>query len=257
MVIICVANHKGGVGKTATAHALGAARAAGGLRVLLVDCDPQSSLTQACGVREAGGRSLAEVLGGARPGQLSLAEILLEIAPGLTLAPADIALAGAELGLTSRLGREAVLKRALQPVAGKFDLVVVDCPPALGLLTVGALTASDAVLIPTQPQAADLRGLQLFLDTLETIQAELNPGLKVLGVLVTFYDRRLNHHRQAIEAMRAGGLPLLPVMVGRSVRVAEAAGAGESVLSFAPTNPQAGAYGELAKVVRTWLENRI
>lgn len=248
-----MANHKGGVGKTATAHALGEALANQGRRVLLVDVDPQGSLTQSAGIQDAAGRSLAEVLGGAQPGRLALADIVQDLGGGLALAPADIALAGAELGLTSRLGRETVLKKVLAPMAINYELVIIDCPPSLGLLTVGALVASDGVLVPTQPQAADLRGLALFLATLETIKDELNPALKVLGVLATFHDARLTHHQEAIEAMRARGLPLLPVTIGRSVRVAEAAGAGQSVTTWEPKNPRAAEYLELAELVNQWL----
>jgi len=120
------------------------------------------------------------------------------------------------------------------------------------LLTVNALVAADAVLIPTQPPAADLRGLRLFLETLEKIRAELNPDLETLGILVTFYDNRLNHHKEAVEAMNSAGLNVLPVMVGRSVRVAEAAAHGQPVTTHEPRNPQAEAYRELARTVTKW-----
>lgn len=253
MQVITIANQKGGCGKTATTHALGESLAALGRHVLLIDTDPQGSLTHACGAKDTAGVSLAEVLGGAERGRLSLHDIIQPISPDLDLAPADIALAGVELGLTSRLGREAVLSKSLRPVADRYDVCLIDCPPSLGLLTVGALVAADAVLIPSQPQAADLRGLRLFTDTLATIQSELNPSLKTLGVLVTFFDKRLNHHRAAVEAMSEAGLPVLPVKIGRSVRVAEAAGAGQSVITFQPSNPQAETYKQLAEVVNKWL----
>jgi len=171
------------------------------------------------------------------------------------LHPADIALAGVELGLTSRLGRENVLKKALANVTD-YDLVIIDCPPSLGLLTVGALVAADGVMVPTQPQSADLRGLALFLDTVEQIKEELNPDLELLGVLVTFYDTRLNHHKAALEAMQSAGLPVIDVIVGRSVRVAEAAGLSQSVVTFEPWNPQAENYRQLAEVVGKWLNNQ-
>lgn len=256
MRIIAVANHKGGVGKTATVQALGTVLAER-YRVLLVDVDPQSSLTQACGVRDAEGRSLAEVLGGATPGHLALRDIIRPLGDGLDLAPADIALAATELGLTARLGRENVLKRALATVAHEYDLCLIDCPPSLSLLTVNALNAAHGVLIPTQPAIQDLRALRLFLDSVDRIRENLNPDLEVIGILVTFFDRRLTHHRDAVEVMERAGLPLLPVRVGRSVRVQEAAAVGESVVTYEPQNPQAQAYRALAEEVEKWLRSRV
>lgn len=258
MRIVAVANQKGGVGKSATAHALGTVLASDyGRRILLVDIDPQSSLTEACNAGDTAGRSMAEVMGGATPGKLPINEILIELEPNLYLAPADLALAATELGLSSRMGRENVLKKALALVKPIFDLILIDCPPSLSLLTVNALTAADAVLIPTQPQVVDLRGLRLFLDTLASIRQELNPELETLGILPTFYDRRLVHHREAVEAMEQAGLPVLPVKIGRSVRVAEAAASGETVVTYEPKNPQAQAFRELAEVVVQWLNNEL
>lgn len=250
MNIIAISNQKGGTGKTATAHNLGAALAAAGLRILLIDSDPQASLTRACGVDDSSGGSLAEVLGGSSPGKLTLPQVIRKVGPGLDLVPADIALATAELGLTSRLGRESILKRALGSLSG-YDLALIDCGPSLGLLTVGALCAADAVLIPTQPQAQDLRGLSLFLDTIKEIKAELNPGLELLGVIVTFYDSRLTHHKQALETIKRADLPILATL-GRSVKVAEAAGAGQPVLDYDPANPQSENYKQLAEYIKQW-----
>lgn len=254
MAVIAVANHKGGVGKTATVHALGTVLADEGLRVLLVDIDPQASLTQSCGIN-AEGQSLAEVLGGATPGTLRLSDVIQELEERLAIAPADIALAATELGLTARLGREAVLKRALEEVATKYDVILIDCPPSLSLLTVNALTSADGVLIPTQPTIQDLRALRLFLDSVERVRENLNPSLKVIGILVTFCDRRLVHHRDALEVMRRAGLPLLGVQIGRTVRVQEAAAEGRSVVRYEPRNPQAQAYRDLGREVIQWLGN--
>ncbi len=256
MKTVAIANQKGGTGKSATTHALGAVLATDyQRRVLMVDIDPQSSLTEACASTDTSGASLAEVLGGATPGKLSLKKIILKISDNLYLAPADLALAATELGLVSRMGRENVLKKALTSVGDTFDVALIDCPPSLSLLTVNALTAADAVLIPTQPQAVDLRGLRLFLSTLDNIRQELNPELQTLGILPTFFDSRLTHHKEAIGAMERAGLPLMSVRIGRSVRVAEAAASGETVVTFEPKNPQAQAYRELAEEINQWLSN--
>jgi len=256
MKTVAIANQKGGTGKSATTHALGAVLASEyQRRVLMVDIDPQSSLTEACASTDTSGSSLAEVLGGATPGSLSLKKILLEISDNLYLAPADLALAATELGLVSRMGRENVLKKALASISDSFDVALIDCPPSLSLLTVNALTAADGVLIPTQPQAVDLRGLRLFLSTLDNIRQELNPELQTLGVLPTFFDSRLTHHKEAIGAMERASLPLMKVRIGRSVRVAEAAASGETVVTYEPKNPQAQAYRELAEEIHQWLSN--
>jgi chromosome partitioning protein len=255
MRILTIANHKGGVGKTATAHALGVVLAGQGLRVLLVDTDPQGSLTQTCSVADTEGASLADVLGGPTPGGLPISVVIKHLGNLLAIAPADIALSACELGLTSRLGRENVLTKALRSVANSYDIAIVDSPPSLGLLTVNALVAANAVLVPTQPQAVDLRGLRLFIDTLATLKNELNPDLEIMGVLVTFYDGRLNHHKAAMEAMQGAALPVLDVIIGRSIRVAEAAAAGQSIVTWEPDNPRATEYKLLAEEVKAWLKN--
>jgi chromosome partitioning protein len=253
MKSLSISIQKGGTGKSATAQNLGAVLAAQGLKVLLLDADPQASLTRSCGQPDTGGRSLAEVLGGAQPGRLRLADILIPLADNLVLAPSDITLASSELGLTQRMGRESVLRKALATVTG-FDLVIIDTPPSLGLLAVNCLVAAQGVLIPSQPQAADLRSVQLFLNTLDEIRAELNPGLELLGVLLTFYDRRLSLHAEALETLKGSGLPLFEAMIGRSVRIAEASGAGQPLMQFDPKNPQNDNYSQVAEKVKTWLQ---
>ncbi len=252
MIVLAVGNQKGGTGKTATTQALGAVLAAQGRRVLLIDADPQGSLTGACGIADTEGRSLAEVVGDTDDGALELGDVVRTLGPGLDLAPADIALASSELGLVVRMGREGVLRQALAGVDG-YDLAIIDCPPSLGLLTVNALAAAHGVLIPTQPQIVDLRGLNLFLGTIERVRRALNPGLQIVGIVPTFYDARLIHHRRAVATMREASLPVLDVTIGRSVRVAESAATGQSVVDFDANNPRAREYQALGQEVSAWL----
>src|SRR3990170_4523799 len=206
MRTIAIANPRAGSGKTATAHTLGMVMAERGWRVLLVDLDPQASLTSFCGIESTAGASLAEVLGGALPGPVAMWDILREVVPGTYLF-----LASTELGLASRIGREMVVRKVLGTVASNFDMALIDCPSTLSLLTINALTAAEAVLVPSQPDVTHVRGLWLFLATLAQIRQEMNADLDMLGVLLSPFDPRLNHHRTALQAMRAARLPLLPV----------------------------------------------
>jgi chromosome partitioning protein len=243
---IAVANQKGGVGKTTTAWVLAAALAERDRKVLLVDMDPQASLSIACGVN-AEGKSMAEVIGGSGPGKLALRDIVAKLDEGLYLAPSDIALSSSELGLVSRMGRENVLKKVLR--SAKFDYVLIDCPPSLGILTVNALVAADRVLIPAQPEYLALRGIALFYETLNKVQEELNPDLRVLGILVTFYDNRLLHGKEVIDTMEKRKLPVLPMRVRQSVRFAESAVAHETILTYDKRNPSVGEYRDLAELI--------
>jgi chromosome partitioning protein len=243
--IISIANQKGGVGKTTTTLSLGAALVERGRSVLLIDLDPQSSLTIACGV-EGEGRSMHEVLGSTVPGSKRLRDIVLQIGPGFYLAPSDIALSRSEAGLMLRMGRESVLKKALEET--HFDVVLIDCLPSLGILTINALVASDRVIIPTICEYLALRGIGLFYQTLREVKS-INPTLEVMGILPTFFDSRLVHAREVLEAMKNKGLPVFDVIVGRSIRFAEAALAGESILSYESSNPGAAAYRKLAELL--------
>jgi len=257
MKVLAIGNMKGGVGKTATCHALGDVLAGNGVRVLLVDADPQASLTQSTGAADPTGDvpSLADVLGGVEPGRVALSSVLVEVGQ-LSIAPANIALSRSELGLVSRIGRENVLKRALETVNGRFDVVLIDCPPSLSILTINALNAANGLLIPTQPQINDLRGLKLFLETVDQIREELNPGLDVLGIVPTFYDSRTNHQAEALDIMSAAGLPVLPVRVSRSIRVAEAAAAFQSIVTYDPGHKITENYRQLAEEVTQWLKRK-
>lgn len=251
---LAIGNHKGGVGKTTITLATGAELARRGRRVLLVDLDPQAALTAAAGI-DAVAQSLAEVIGGALPGRARLAEVIRPIAEGLDLAPSDQSLAVSELGLVGRLGRERVIARAVAEVAGAYDLILFDLPPSLGLLAVAGLVAAAGVLVPTAARALDLRAVRAYLATVDAIRVELNPGLRVIGIVPTFYDGRRRHDAEALEVMRAGGLPVWEPVPG-SVKVAEAAAAGVDAISYAgPGNPAAAALVKIAEGVGTWLNS--
>lgn len=248
MKVLAIANQKGGTGKTATAHNL-AAVICERARVLLVDADPQSSLTSSVMETAPAGATLADLMTGkARP-----ADVIYH-AGTLDIIPSSVALASIELELVNKIGRENILRRALAAVPG-YDIIIIDCGPSLSLLTINALTAAHGVIVPTQPQAVDLRGLALFMDTINQVK-ELNPALELIGILPTFYDARLNHHNEAIEAMTAAGLPVMKVRIKRTVKIAEAAGLSRSLAQHDPHNLQNESYKELGKVVIKWLKSK-
>lgn len=246
MLSIAVANHKGGVGKTATTHALAVALAERG-RVLMVDADPHSSLTGAAGVDTSNGPTLADVMR-----RRSIAsQAVRQLSDTLAILPASLDLATVELELAGKMGREFILQKQIAPLADAFSICLIDCPPSLSLMTVNALVCAAGVIVPTQPTAQDMRALASFLATVAEAQ-EINTALEIIGILPTFYDARLTHHAEALEAMRGAGWPVLSFGVPRSVRVAEAAAQGESVLTYAPDAPAAQAYAQLAGEVLRW-----
>lgn len=252
-VILAIANQKGGVGKSTLTLNLGHELARAGRPTLLIDLDPQASLTAMCGVDDPA-QSLADVVGGATSGTARLGDILREVRRGLWLAPGDIALAASELGLVSRLGREAVLKRAIAPVAARFERVLIDCPPSLGLLTVAGLAASDSVLIPTEATGVALRALRIFLSTVENVRGEINPALQISGIVPMFFDGRLAHHQAALDALGTLGVAVFQ-SIPRSVRVAEAATAGKPISEYDPANRAATAYKTLSEEIDQWLKS--
>jgi chromosome partitioning protein len=247
-LVYAVANQKGGVAKTTTVHALGAAFAELGLRVLLVDIDPQASLTFSLGVDPEGlPRSLYEVLVDRTPA----ADVLAKVGD-VHLLPATIDLAGAEVQLLSRAGREYGLARALDPLKDGYDVVVIDCPPSLGTLTINGLTAADQVVIPLQCETLSQRGVGQLLDTIADVRSFTNPRLHVRGVIATMFDGRTRLSRDVLERARADhGLPVLEPPVPKSIRVAEAPALGRSVLGHAPGSASADAYRQLARTLAT------
>jgi chromosome partitioning protein len=248
--VLAIANQKGGVGKTTTTLNLGAELVNRGRTVVLVDCDPQHSLTVALGV-DAADNSLAEVLGDHRPGSKKVSEVIRKIRENggrLWLVPSDIALEVSSLGMMNRIGREQLLKQALSVVRAEY--VLIDCPPSLGLLTVNALVAADRVLVPVQAEYLGLRGLALFWQTMQAVEP-LNPRLRLLGILPTM-TRHTKHHGEilgTLDKIKAHRFEPIPL----SVRASEAHAAGRAVSALDGDNAVAQAYAALAREVeRLW-----
>ncbi len=252
MKIIAIANHKGGVGKTTTTHSLGDALSMSGYRVLLVDLDPQSTLTNACGVTDAN-PNLTEVFSN----KVSITAVIYDVSHHegtLHLLASDIQMALVEKSLPAQLDGYYIMKKELPKLAGHYDVCLVDCPPSLSALVYNGLIASQAVIIPTLPQINDLRGLNLFLDTVIEMQSSdhLNPKLIVLGILPTMYDDRLLTHREALEILTNNFKPF-ETKISRSIRVAESPTIGQSILVYEPNSKPAKQYRELAKEIEKWL----
>jgi len=242
--VVAVANQKGGVAKTTTVHSLGVALAEMGRRVLLVDLDPQASLTWACGIDpDALDRSMHEVLL-----RRTKAADAIVTAAGLSLLPSTIDLAGAEMHLLTKTGREYVLRKALDRVVADYDVVLIDCPPSLGILTINGLTAAQEVLIPLQCEALGQRGVGQLMETIDDVRSYTNRDLVVLGVIATMFDGRTKLANQVVEEVRSSyGLDVFDPPVPKAVKVAEAPGHGRSVLEHAPKSRGAVAYRELAE----------
>ena len=248
--ILAVANQKGGVAKTTTVASLGAALVQKDRRVLLVDLDPQGCLTFSLGQDpDKLAVSVHEVL----LGEVETAAALVTTSEGMTLLPANIDLAGAEAMLLMRAGREYALKRALAKLSGDFDVIIIDCPPSLGVLTLNGLTAADEVIVPLQCETLAHRGVGQFLRTVADVQQITNPQQIMLGALPTLYDSRTTHSRDVLlDVADRYDLPVLAPPIPRTVRFAEASASGSSVLA-GRKNKGAVAYRELAAaLLRHW-----
>ena len=246
---IACANQKGGVGKTTTVVNLATSLALGGDRILVVDLDPQGNATSGLGVERA---QLERTVYDALIDETSLHDIVHEVPiPGLQLVPSAIALAGAELELVPLPMRERRLSAALEPVADDYDLILVDCPPSLGLLTVNALTAADGVLIPVQCEYYALEGLTQLIGTVQLVREHLNPSLELEGALLTMADARTNLSNEvAAEVRRHLGPAVYETVIPRSVRLSEAPSHGLPIALYSPESKGAAAYAAFAAEFR-------
>jgi len=241
--VIAVANQKGGVAKTTTVHTLAAALTERSRRVMMVDLDPQACLTYENGFDPD---DLEATIHDVMLGRADLEEVMVE-SGGIDLVPSSIDLAGSEIHLLTKTGREFVLGRALKPVVDAYDFIFIDCAPSLGILTLNGLTAASHVLIPFQAETLSHRAVGQLLETIDDVRAYTNENLQVLGAVVTMFDRRTNLGKRVLaEVAEMHGIEVLPPPIPRSVKVAEAPGRGRSVLTHARRSKSAEAYRELA-----------
>ena len=250
--VIAFANQKGGVAKTTTTLNLGVAFRERGLRVLAVDLDPQGNLTMSQGFDpDSIERSMFDVL----VHRLPIEEIVQEAE--LDIAVSSLDLAGAELALSSMIGRERALEKALALVKDRYDYILIDTPPSLGILTINALVASDGVIVPVQCEYLSLRGLVQLENTLTMIRENLNPRVEIQGILPTMYDRRTLHSREAIEILEENfGNLVFQTRIRKTIRYAEAPVKGTSVLKYDPRGVAAEAYRQLAEEVLSGAQAR-
>src|SRR5438552_6277379 len=243
--VISFANQKGGVAKTTTTLNLGVAFAEHGLKVLLIDLDPQGNLTMSQGLNPDNiERSMFDVLVHKVPIQDVIERREVDIAVS------SIDLAGAELALSSMIGRERALEKAIAPIRDDYEFILIDTPPSLGLLTVNALVASEGVIVPVQCEYLSLRGLVQLENTMSMIRENLNPKVEIIGNLATMFDRRLLHSREAVEILKENfGDLVLNTRIRKTVRYAEAPVKGQSIFKYDPTGEGAGMYRDLAKEV--------
>ncbi|MDQ3987454.1 MAG: AAA family ATPase [Actinomycetota bacterium] len=240
--VIAFANQKGGVAKTTSVVSIGAALGELGHRVLAVDLDAQGALTFCLGVDPD---SLDETVNDVLIRQLPIDKVLLT--REMDLVPSNIDLAGAEAVLLAKTGREYALQRALRDIVGDYDYVLIDCPPSLGILTINGLTAAGEILIPLQCEALSHRGVGQLIETLDDIRHFTNPNLQISGVIPTMFDGRSRHAREVLADVGSRyDVKVFEPPVRKSIRFAEAAQAGKSIISFAPSHPGADAYKEIA-----------
>ncbi len=242
--VYAIANQKGGVAKTTTALSLAAAMTELDRAVLIVDLDPQACLTYSLGYDPD---TLEPSLHDVVVGRVRLVDTILQH-PVADVAPANIDLAGAEVTLLSRTGREYLLRGELADLVDSYDAIIIDCPPSLGVLTINGLTAADAVLVPVQCETLAHRGVSQLLETIHDVRRLTNRGLEIRGIIATMYDGRTNHSREVLaDIIDRYSLPLIGAPVRKSIRFAEAPSEGRSILEHAGTVPGAAAYRAIAR----------
>ena len=255
--VIAVANQKGGVGKTTTAVNLGVALGKLGKRVLLIDADPQGSLTRSCRILDPDGleTTLSELMAFEMTGEekdFVLKTDAIRSFENVDLIPSNISLSGTETALFNCMSRESVLKRTIEPLRKQYDMILIDCMPSLGMMTINSLVAADSVIIPCEPSYLSVKGLDLLLHSIARVKRQINPSLEIDGVLLTMVDSRTNNARDVSAALREAmgiNINVFNIEIPRSVRATECPNAGESIFTHDPKGKVAEAYAILAKEV--------
>jgi len=245
--IIAVSNQKGGVGKTTSTLNLGVALTELGMKVLMIDLDPQSSLTISIGLEP---ENLEKTIYNALVDDVDIKKLILFDNEFLYFVPSTIDLSAAEMELVSEVGREFKLKEAIDPVKDEFDYVIIDCPPSLGLLTINALVACDVVIVPMAPEYLALRGFNLLEKTIAKVK-KLNKKLTLMGILITLYDNRTTHHKDVVTELKKN-YPVFNSMIKKSIKFPDAVLAGQPIMTYDKKFEGSISYQELAKEVIAW-----